>query len=137
MADNTSLVGRAGGAFLAVLAMVTLVSACGSGSASSPSPTASTHARNDILGKGDVTAVSASSITIVSKSGKAQTFALAPAVVVREAGRMVPLSTLATGERVVLYAETSSGNGPAGTPTVGAIKISTAKTPPSPTPSAS
>lgn len=124
---------------LAAFALIIVVAACGS-SAASPSASATSHApkHGGMLARGDITAVSASSITIVTTRQQTQTFSLAPDVAVRQAGRAVPFATLVSGDSVVLYASASSGNAtPGGTPTVGRIKITTPKATASPSPSPS
>ena len=90
----------AAGAFLAV------ASACGSASspASTPSATNVKGASHSVLAKGEVTAISSTSITVVTKSGASETFQLGTGVKVKQGGSKASLAAAGVGASVVLYA---------------------------------
>lgn len=87
------------------------LAACGSAAATSPTPTVSPTAaaakHRQVLAKGLVTAISATSISVATNNSGTETFTLASGATAREGNTRVPLSTVAVGQQVVLFPPTS------------------------------
>ena len=90
----------------AASALLAAASACGSASSPTPTPSAANvkAASHLVLAKGQVTAISNTSITVVTKSGSSETFQLGTAVKVKQGGSKASLDAAGPGASVVLYA---------------------------------
>ena len=86
-------------------ALLAAASACGSASSPASTPSANAKAASHlVLAKGQVTAISNTSITVVTKSGASETFQLSSAVKVKQGGSKASLESAGAGASVVLYA---------------------------------